>query len=312
MFPRSWRLPIFILILEIFGFAYLLRLDSQKNNDGFYNYYKNVPVIDVVIDKKNENINKIITDYTGKMPGDYAVYIKDLKNGREFKFNDEKIFSSASIYKLAILNEVYSQIQKGTLSKDDELTASQADLDKRLMSDADIHGDNEEEGQSLGDGEVSYTVDYATQLMIRISDNYSALMLADRVGWKNAETGLRAVGIEDFDLTSENAPAVNARSVGQLLEKMYFGQAVSADSSAQMVSLLKDQQVNDRIPSLLPDGVVIAHKTGELDNLRHDAGIVFGQRTDYVIVLMTDTGDALATVDNMADFSKNIYDELEN
>lgn len=303
MLPRTYRLPLLILILEIIGFVYLFRLDSQKNNDDFYNYYAKVPVIEVVVDKKNEIINNKIVLYTGKIPGDYAVYIKDLKSGREFKYNESKIFVAASIYKMAILNEVYSQINSGKLNKNDKLTANRTVLDKRLTGAEDL--------ESEEDVQIGYTVEYATSLMIRISDNYSALMLADRVGWKNAEQSLRNMGIDSFDLTSINAPAADANSVGKLLEKMYLGKAVSASASAEMLVLLKDQQINDRIPKLLPKAVEVAHKTGELDKIRHDAGIVYGDKSDYIIVLLTETNKPLDAIVNMAAFSKDIYEILE-
>ena len=52
------------------------------------------------------------------------------------------------------------------------------------------------------------------------------------------------------------------------------GDLASPTASAQMLNLSDNQNVNDRIPALLPDGVSVAHKTGELPGVRDDGGIV--------------------------------------
>jgi Beta-lactamase enzyme family len=48
-----------------------------------------------------------------------------------------------------------------------------------------------------------------------------------------------------------------------------------------MLTLLEAQQENDRLPAKLPSGTVVAHKTGELDGVRNDAGIIHSSRLDY-------------------------------
>ncbi len=62
-----------------------------------------------------------------------------------------------------------------------------------------------------------------------------------------------------------------------MLEKIYLGKAVSQGASIEMKNLLLAQAVDDRIPKYLPENIKVAHKTGELDTLRHDAGIVYGE-----------------------------------
>lgn len=57
-----------------------------------------------------------------------------------------------------------------------------------------------------------------------------------------------------------------------------------------MLDLLRNQGINDRIPALLPDGVSVAHKTGELPGVRNDGGIVRCGREQYIVVLMSRVG----------------------
>ena len=307
--PRSYKLPLVIIFFELVGIWVLFRSGYLRN--GFIlNYYKSIPYVEDLIDNKEVEINAVIKDYTSKIPGDYAVYIKDLNNSKTYTFDEQKVFNSASLYKLAILYKVYEDLDSGEINKDDLLSADKQTLDEQLSAASEEEAD-QTSGSSEG-GVISYTVDYAARLMIRVSDNYAALLLADEVGWGNAQRSLEKIKILGFDLTGENAPSVNADAVGQLLEKIYKKEAVSKQASAQMIDILADQRINDRIPKLLAGDIKVAHKTGEFDGIRHDAGIVFGRRQDYIFVFLSQTGDPVETSNNMAVASKEIFDILEN
>jgi hypothetical protein len=70
-----------------------------------------------------------------------------------------------------------------------------------------------------------------------------------------------------------------------------------------MVARLARQQINDRLPAALPEGVVVAHKTGNLPGLTHDAGIIFTPSGPRVVVAMTwdaFDADAYAFIANVA------------
>lgn len=305
---RSYRLPLVILFFELVG-VWILFKSAYAKNSPVLNYYMRIPFVGEVIDNKKDKINAVVADYTNKIPGDYSVYIKDLRNSKTYTLNEEKVFNSASIYKLAILYKVYEDIQNNKLKKDDVLSADMKTLDQQLSGTGS--DDQVDDGGDKADNMVSYSVDYATKLMIRISDNYASLLLANKVGWGNAQKSLEDVGIWGFDLTSGNAPRVTALTVGQLLEKIEKRQAVSQEASAEMLRILQDQRIDDRIPKLLPEDIIIAHKTGELDNVRHDAGIVFGRRGNYIFVFLSDTNEPLVTSENMAQASRQIFDILE-
>jgi hypothetical protein len=79
-----------------------------------------------------------------------------------------------------------------------------------------------------------------------------------------------------------------------------------------MLDLLAAQQHADRLPAPLPLGVRVAHKTGELPNLRHDAGIVYAPSGAYVFVAMVqDAPGEAAARDAIVDLSRAAYDALE-
>ena len=118
-------------------------------------------------------------------------------------------------------------------------------------------------------------------------------------------------GIPEINLVGPNSPNVTARSVGALLEKIYKKEAVSKSASEEMINLLLAQEKNDRIPKYLPIDIQVAHKTGELETIRNDAGIVYGKNGDYIFVFLTDTPDQIQSTEKIAALSKQIFDELD-
>lgn len=260
-------------------------------------------------DKKTKKVSQLITTLAIDLPGKYAIFIKDLKTGHTYPFNAHEKFAAASLYKLAVLYKAYEAIEKNELAKDQILSSQKFVLDQSLAG--------EENGQStvVPDGTppeiVSISVENALTLMITASDNYSALLLAQKLGWANIEKFIHEKGIADFDLTSPNAPQITASATGQILEQIYLDKAVDPKASQEMKKLLLEQKVNDRIPKYLPQTVKIAHKTGELKNLRHDAGIVFGRKSHYIFVFLSETPAPGIASENIANFARKIYETLE-
>jgi beta-lactamase class A len=101
---------------------------------------------------------------------------------------------------------------------------------------------------------------------------------------------MQALGLASTALLPDNTLPTTANDVALLLEAIARGEAVSEAASLRMVDLLAQEKVDDRIPAALPDGTTIAHKTGNWENATHDAGIVYGERSTYVVVLMSDIG----------------------
>jgi beta-lactamase class A len=75
-----------------------------------------------------------------------------------------------------------------------------------------------------------------------------------------------------------------------LFEKLAHGQAVDAQSDAEMIAILKRQTFNDGIPAGLPPGTAVAHKTGTITRI-HDAGIVYAGRPYVLVVLVRGMDD---------------------
>jgi beta-lactamase class A len=96
-------------------------------------------------------------------------------------------------------------------------------------------------------------------------------------------------GVEDqkaFDKGMINT--TTSRDLAILLAGIENGKVLSGGSSAVMREILLAQEFNDKIPAGLPAGTRVAHKTGEITAVSHDAAIVYpGGRKPYVLVVLT-------------------------
>jgi beta-lactamase class A len=82
--------------------------------------------------------------------------------------------------------------------------------------------------------------------------------------------------------------------IGDLLENIYRGKLISEDICEEVKEILKLQQINSKIPHLIPGDVEIAHKTGEDDGITHDVGIIFSEKPFILCCASNNTDVVLA------------------
>ena len=299
-FAKFFLLIVSLLILSF----YLFNFKPVKSPDNFFISSKNILLQPFA--QKDNLPQQLIDQEVATQNGTWAIAIKNLKTNKTYSYNENQKMPAASIYKLATMWTVFDRIKNGELTEDEELSGDTITLENL------IDYGNYQNLEAQTETEVlTYTIKNALQSMITVSDNYAAILLSEKIGWENIEFEMKNHGFDSFDLTSEDAPTVTAKSVMNLLDRIYAQTAVTKDASDQMKKLLLSQKINDRIPKYLPSDVKVAHKTGELDNVRHDAGIVYGQKGDYIFVFLTETPAPGDTTEEIAQFSKKIYDALE-
>ena len=259
----------------------------------------------VVKETKNPKVEALVKSAQG-FPGKWAIFVKDLKTQNTYELNSAQVFGAASVYKLAVMYAAYDTIDAGKLKKSDVLSSTKTSLDQEIAG-----MQNQVSPQPDQTETVSYTVERALNLMITISDNYSALLLAERLGWANMDKLMEQRGFAEINLVGENSPNITARSTAALLEKIYKKEAVAKIYSEEMINLLLAQKINNRIPKYLPVNTKVAHKTGELETIRNDAGIVYGKKGNYIFVFLTETANPLEATETIATLSKQIFEELD-
>ncbi len=138
------------------------------------------------------------------------------------------------------------------------------------------------------------TIDQCLDKMLTISDNDCGVALGELYGWKNLDAMLLRFGYTHTIMNNYDAKgAVNsekqttANDVAKLLTRLYKGQLVSEDSTASFVNYLKNDEISYMLPSGFPEGTVIAHKVGYLDDYQNDAGIVYSANKNILVVMFT-------------------------
>ena len=214
-----------------------------------------------------------------ELPGEISVYGKDLVTDEKWAYEADVPLVAASVIKLPILVEAFRQARDGLLAMDEIFSIRP---EQKMPSCGAL--------TYLHDG-LTVTLRDLCALMIILSDNTATNILIQRLGMENVNCGMRALGLQKstlrrllFDAAAagrglENT--VTAWEMGQLLEMLYKGACVSPAADAEMLSILKDQRLNGKMPFFLHN-LKIAHKTGEDDGITHDVGIVYA---DHPLIL---------------------------
>jgi beta-lactamase class A len=244
------------------------------------------------------NLHKTILNALSGAKGKYSVVVKDLKNDKTESFYGDKVFEVGSLYKLWVMAEAYRQIKDGILSKDEVLSEDVSVLNQDFSIDP--------ESAELTEGTITLTVSDALKQMIDISHNYAALLLTKRIKLSNVDKFLQDYGFEFSHVGG--APTSTADDIALFFEKLYKGELNNPQFTKEMLDLLKAQQLNDKLPKYLPKGTVIAHKTGEINYLSHDGGIVYGKNGDYAIVVLSESDYPPGAQERIAQISKSIFD----
>jgi beta-lactamase class A len=165
--------------------------------------------------------------------------------------------------------------------------------------------------RELVDRMITRSSNLATNAVIAIVGAQNANATARRLGATRMKV-LR--GVEDtkaYEAGRNNT--TTARDLAALLAALERGEAASAASTDSMRSILLRQEFNDRIPAGLPPGTRVAHKTGEITAVAHDAAIVYlsADRAPYILVVLTrGIRDPKTSASLAADISRLVYEHV--
>ena len=209
--------------------------------------------------------------------GTWSIYAKNIKTGKETVSMNNKKMQSASLIKLFIMATAYQEIENG-------VDINKNDIEK----------------------------------MITVSDNDATNRLIDQLGFTKIQ---KYISDNEYRLTEINrkmlASSANGDNytcvgdVATILEKIVKGECVSESASNEMLNYLKNQQRTEKIPAGVPDGVVTANKTGELDTVENDAAIVYKENANYLLVVMSsDLTDTAKARENIKQISSIVYNTM--
>lgn len=252
---------------------------------------------------------------------DLGIAFYDYETTLQWSYNADQWFHAASTMKVAVLLGVYRQVHRGELTLDAPVHVRNKFMSvvgqQLFMLDVSRDADPELY-RNLG---RTMTVRQLAHNMITTSSNFATNLLVDVVGVPViqaalAELGVEGVkvlrGVEDqaaFDAGINNE--VTANGLLRLLRLVEERRAVSAEASDDMLEILHAQQFKSGIPAGLPQAARVAHKTGNIATVHHDAGIVYLEnRKPYVLVILSRFEQASARSTAVAEVSRDIYECL--
>jgi beta-lactamase class A len=233
-----------------------------------------------------------LADFKGKV----WIYAKNLDTGAEYSLRADEPVRTASTIKLAIMAETFHQVAQGKIGWDDELVLTK---EKKKGGSGILFEFSDNTKLDLRS---------AVHLMIVVSDNSATNLVLDKVTCDSVNDFMDSLGLKQTlslrkvfggGESKAHADPLNTpfglgksspRDMVRLLEMLEKGEVVSKEASAEMIGILKQQQLKDGIGRGVPGAIETASKSGALDALRSDVGIIYSPRGRIAMAI---------TVDNM-------------
>lgn len=225
-------------------------------------------------------LQKRLLELVEALDGEAGIVVKNLATKEElFAHNADSVCASASTIKIPVLLELLDQHAAGS-------------FDIYAMDDV------AEEDICVGAGVIRHLtipnqyswMDYAI-LMIILSDNVATNKIIRKLGFEAVNQKLEEIGAKDtvlqrvmFDLKAREEGRenlTNARDMQIIMEYIYDNR----ERYALALDIMERQLVNDKLPALIQPAIKFAHKTGELEGIRHDVGIMYLQDPILVSVI---------------------------
>jgi beta-lactamase class A len=231
-------------------------------------------------------LQQIITSWEEQQPFDATIVVQEINgNLRGASHSADKPMTTASTYKIFVAYAILHQIEQGKYTMSTKVRSGQ-------------------------------TVSDALSNMILNSDNNSAEALGFRVGWDTVNSLAASAGAVHTDINNYDASGnpmngtkqSTATDLNLMLTKLEDDKLLDAGNTNLLLGLMKSQHYRERIPTGVPSGIAVADKPGWLANVQNDAAIVYGTKSTYTLVIMTNG----STTRPLADLSQRIYQYLES
>ncbi|MGC1604787.1 MAG: serine hydrolase [Candidatus Acidiferrum sp.] len=289
-----------------------------------------------------------LNELAASFPGKVGVYVRNVETGETATVQADDTYPMASTYKVAIMLQVFRQVEAGKISLDERVTLTQSDL-------------------RPGSGLFAYmapgiapTIHDLLLMMITVSDNEATDILLKRVGAANVTATLRSLGIQNMrvdrsteqiigdwlggadpqlrgktaaeilahpeafakltqeqmdkagqSLTDDPRDHASPRALGELLEKIVKSEAATEKSCRDMLGIMQKQEHRGRISRYMGE-MTTATKSGTIGATTNDVGVLYVGKQHVVIAVDTIKASSLVQTDQAEDLigriAKTTYD----
>ena len=222
-----------------------------------------------------------LKDHISQYPGKWSLYLERVDSGEKIEIDASERMRSASLIKLYVAGCCLEDLESGKIEQNKEEIL--AEIEK----------------------------------MIKISDNESCNKLIDLMGFDRINEFIKGQNCTSTEIArkmlekSENDNYTSAADSASVLKKILEGKYVSEEASNTLMEYLKGQEKVRKIPGGVPEGVITANKTGELDNVQNDAAIVFAPGGTYILCVMSENENGAYENEGLiAEISSMIYEKI--
>ena len=197
-----------------------------------------------------------------------GIFLVDLDTGSYLNFNGDTAFASASTIKVPILVAFFQAVEDGKVQLDQMLT---------LKPEHIVGGSGEMQDDAPG---KKYSALEVAKKMIVVSDNTATNMMIELLGGAEvlnqqfANWGLRATVIRNNLPDLEGSNTTSPQDLINIIAQIDRGNLVSVKSRDRILQIMRQTKNDSLLPKGLGEGSVIAHKTGNINTMLADAGMV--------------------------------------
>ncbi len=272
-----------------------------------------------------EVLKNTVQSQVDSIEGTVAVGFYNLSDPKDSLFiNVNEKFHAASTMKVPVMIELFKQANQGKIDLDDSILLKnefRSIVDGSLYS-MDIADDSDDVVyQQVG---TRVALKDLMHSMIAVSSNLATNVLIERVDAKKVTATMKDLGVHHMEVLRgvEDQKAYDqglsnsttAQDLMLIMKAVASNTAGTPEDCAAMIDILKEQQFNDMIPRYLPEDVSVAHKTGFISGIHHDAAIVYlpDDRAYVLVLLSKNLKDFDRGTEQLAEISKTVYDYIMN
>jgi beta-lactamase class A len=225
--------------------------------------------------------------------GTVAIAVKHLDSGESVYMNADEVLPTASLIKFPVMLEFYMQVLEGKVKPGDMVTLKDADK----VTGSGILTYHFSEG-------ATFSLRDAVRLMIVFSDNTATNLVLDKIGiaatgkrmndWGFPNTKIHAkvfkgstTSIDPERTKKYGLGSTTAREMVGLLDKLYQGKIATPEACKEMIGHMKKCDDATKLKRLLPAKIEVAHKTGSVNDVKSDAGILYLPTGPVAVCVLT-------------------------
>jgi len=234
--------------------------------------------------KLEKSLEKMERDFDGAA----GIHLIDLESGEEIAVNSGDVYPAASTIKIAILAELVRQ-NGSRASKTAKLADVYAVDADDLVGGAGLLHLMTPEVTRLSNRDLAV-------LMMGLSDNSATNVLIDRLGIERinelleehdfSQMRLRRKMMDTKAAAEGKENLASPRELALFLANLERGEILERDATSEFRSLLATPKETP-FQRLLPAGAVLDSKSGELEGVRNEVGIMRAPHRTFVLAVMT-------------------------